>query len=294
MGELIRVLVLGGTGLVGHMVVRRLSLSKDISVTWTNHTNQQDPNYLDVVAHPERLVQIFEERSPEYVVNCIGLTTAHIKEDTYPSIHSAIMTNALFPRYLSEVASSQTIKVIHISTDGVFSGMSGPYFEDSFQDGMDVYGRTKSLGEVNHHSFLNVRCSIVGPDPRKHQGLLEWFLSHPDFSYVYGFEDYQWNGVTSLDFAELCLKIILSGCFDGVVNESSIHHFCPNEPVTKYQLLRIFASAFKRNIEIRPSKAPHGPVNRVLKTKFSSLKTICEKDRPMTLAVASLADFMSN
>src|SRR5213076_2163354 len=111
------------------------------------------------------------------------------------------------------VAEEFGARVLHISTDGVFAGAAGACAEDAPHDCPDVYGKTKSLGEVTAREVLTLRCSIVGPDPSARRGLLEWFLGLPDGMEVTGYTDSLWNGVTSLQLANLCQRIIQQDAF---------------------------------------------------------------------------------
>ena len=101
--------------------------------------------------------------------------------------------------------------MIQIATDCVYSGKTGGYNEDSLHDALDAYGKTKSLGEVRSSTFLNIRSSIIGPEINHKVLLLEWFLKQPKGAVLNGFSNHLWNGVTTLQFAELCLTIIKKG-----------------------------------------------------------------------------------
>jgi len=99
-------------------------------------------------------------------------------------------------------------KVLQIATDCVYSGKTGNYDEAAKHDALDVYGKTKSLGEVNARHVLNIRCSIIGPELKGRLSLLEWFLSQPTGARVNGYAHHQWNGITTLQFAELCVMLM--------------------------------------------------------------------------------------
>lgn len=286
-----RILVLGSTGMLGHMVLRVLSRIDGLTVDGTHRSNLSDPFHFDVETGMEGLRTIFEYRGGyDYLINCIGVTKPKIDQRDPQSIRRAIVANALFPHDLSTFATRAGAKVIHISTDGVFLGSADSYLEDAPHACTDVYGKTKSLGEVFQPGFLNIRCSFVGPDPIRKQGLLEWFLSQPDGVEVVGFTHHFWNGVTTLQFAELCKQIVVQDCFAAIWCESPVHHFCPNQPVTKYKLLEIFRSVFQTNVTIRPSGVVGPPLRRILASRYNSLKSLFGCDLSMELAVRELSD----
>jgi dTDP-4-dehydrorhamnose reductase len=287
-----KVLVLGGTGMLGQMVYRVLSQSEGLTVKCTSRSQLSDPLHFNVEDGPARLRQILERHGAfDYIVNCIGVVKAHIDERDSDSVRRAIIVNALFPHQLASVAAESDARVVQLSTDGVFSGDSGePYLEDAPHDCVDVYGKTKSLGEVLGPGFLNIRCSIIGPDPIEKKGLLEWFLAQPNGKELVGYTDHLWNGVTTLQFAGLCKRIIVQDCFAEIWNESPVHHFCPNRPVSKYELLEIFKSAFGKHVMVRPSCSNGSPVRRILATRYLSLKNLFGSDLSMEQAVRELLD----
>ena len=287
-----KVLVLGGTGMLGQMVYRILSQSEGLTVKCTSRSQLSDPLHFNIEDGTARLQQILERYGPfDYIVNCVGVVKAHIDEQNSESVRRAIVVNALFPHQLATVATESKARVIHPSTDGVFSGDSDePYLEDSQHDCVDIYGKTKSLGEVRKSDFLNIRCSIVGPDPIEKKGLLEWFMAQPDGQEVIGYTDHIWNGVTTLQFAGLCKRIIVQDRFGEIWNESPVHHFCPNQAVSKYELLEIFKSVFGKRVTIIPSRSTGSPVRRILATRYHSLKDLFGYVSSMERAVREILD----
>lgn len=279
--------------MLGQMVVKKLSGLDPIVVEGTHLGDKSDPFFFNAAEDGKRLKEILKRSKYDYLINCIGILKPAINEGDSKSVIHAVQVNSIFPHELALCAEEVGSKVIHISTDGVFSGNAVHYFEDDSHDCPDVYGKTKSLGEVLAPGFLNIRCSIIGPDPIHRKGLLEWFLGQPDEKQIQGYIDYIWNGVTTLQFAELCTAIIVNDCFDEIWNESRVHHLCPNLPVSKFDLLTIFKSAFKKDIEILPKSGEKPPVNRVLKTHYKSLPHLMGSNIPMETSIAKLASWMS-
>lgn len=288
-----RVLVLGRTGMLGYMVFRVLSRSPKLDVEGTRRSDPGDALYFDVRDGLGRLRKILErEGGYAYVVNCIGITLANIRPGDSASIREAIRVNSLFPYEIAALASEYRARVIHISTDHVFAGSRETYAEDAPNDCLEIYGKTKSLGEVPAREVLTIRCSLVGPDPVHRGGLLEWFLNVPEEKEIVGYTTYLWNGVTTLQFAELCRRIIEDGQFGALRDEAAVHHFCPNTPLSKYELLTLFNAAFGRRVKIVPGAAPQGPVKRVLVTRYGRLREIYGPVGEMALALEELAEEM--
>lgn len=285
-----KVLLLGGRGMLGQMIYRVLSRSKPLTVKKTARERGIDGSYFDVEEGIDGLRTILKDQGPfDYIINCIGVLQGEVDEQDSKSLRRAIVVNALFPHNLAAAAREVGARVIHVSTDGVFSRDAGVCLEDAPTDCDDIYGKTKSLGEVITADFLILRCSIVGPDSLKRRGLLEWFLSQPSDTMIAGFTDHQWNGVTTMQFAELCHALILEGHFEKVRREGPIHHFCPNQAVSKYELLQLFKCAFHRQVMIKPVAGQAPPVHRVLDTRYNSLRELFGYGLPMQNAVQQLA-----
>ncbi len=285
-----RVLVLGRTGMAGHMVYHVLSRSGQVEVAGTDRSTPSSSSFFDA-SNAEAGLRAFWHRkgSYRYIINCIGLTKTAIDERDPRSVERAIRINAILPHQLASFAGEVSARVIHLSTDGVFSGRAGLYPEDAPHDCLDAYGKTKSLGEVFAPEVLTFRCSIIGPDPARHQGLLEWFLGLPDGKEITGYTDYLWNGVTTLQFAELCRRIIVEDRFGSLWDESPVHHFCPNRAVSKYELLRLFVDIFTRHVVVSPGPTPGGPVTRRLVSRHRGLAEMFGLDREMITSLEHLA-----
>ena len=289
-----KVLVLGGTGMLGHMALRVLSAESELSVRATHITNPADPFFFDVEKGLQKLELICSRMgSCDYVINCIGVTAANINPSQPPSLVKAININALFPHQLGLFCRSNGIRLIHISTDGVFSGRGQTYDESSECDCPDFYGKTKSLGEVlNNASVINIRCSIIGPSPYEKGGLWEWFCSQPSAAVISGYTNHIWKGVTTYQFAELCRKIITQNKFDKLRDTSPVFHFTPNQPVSKYELLCFFKSALKRDITIKPAEHAGGAVRRLLVSKFTVFGELYGQEHTMESSIKEMMDFI--
>jgi dTDP-4-dehydrorhamnose reductase len=205
--------------------------------------------------------RLLDETGCEWVVNAIGVLANAIDEDNPGSVANAMAVNRDFPRALAAAAGERGMRVIHATTDGVFSGRDGGYAEDARHDALDAYGRSKSGGEVSAPHVLNLRCSIVGPEPPPGRSLLAWLLSQPRDGHVSGFVNHRWNGVTTHQFACVC---------EAIVRECPALprtlHLVPGDAVTKADLLGMLVVAFGReDLAIEPTEAPVA-VDRSLST----------------------------
>jgi len=291
------ILVLGISGMLGSMVFDYLSKNQDFNVLGT----VRNSNYLrdrvrlfDAYNIDELEQKQYRDLNIEYVINCIGITKPFSKDDDPAGVVRAIRINANFPWELAKYAEKYNIKIIQIGTDCVYSGKKGAYSEDDIHDPLDVYGKSKSLGEVFDGTTLNLRSSIIGPEFKKETTfLLEWFLDQPEGGTIGGFEHHLWNGVTTLQFAQLCEKIIISNKFDDLISISHIHHFVPNNVINKYELMNIFNEVFELNLHINRINIPEEKVDRTLVSKYKELSKIF-KNTSIKSTVKELKTYIEN
>ena len=270
-----RVLVLGGKGMLGHIVVKTLSGLQDIKVECTVKGDGGSPLYFNVENGIDQLHKIIKSHGDfDYIINCIGILSNNIDERNSDSVRTAILVNGMFPHDLIKLGSELGIRIIHISTDGVFSKSAGLCLEDSLQACEDIYGKTKNMGEGFSPQLLNVRCSIIGPSPFKKNGIIEWFLKQPKGAEINGYTDHIWNGATTLQLANLCYSIITKDYFNLIRNEAPVHHFCPNHPISKFELLQLLKTQLRPDIKVIPVSSPEGPVNRILGTRHLQIKKL--------------------
>ena len=265
------ILVMGATGMLGSMVYDYFKRDSELTVFGTSRKKMGDYLYFDLYddIHSWEWVKI----DVDYVINCIGITKPYCHDDNMSEVKNAIYVNSLFPRKLDDLAATKDFRVIQIATDCVYSGNKGNYKEGDPHDSLDVYGKTKSLGEVKSKLFLNIRCSIIGPEKFNKKFLLEWFLSQQNNTVINGFTHHLWNGVTTLQFAQLCKTIIKNKQFDALVEESNIHHFTPNNTVSKYELMQLFEEIYKRGVIINKYDGDI-ILDRTLQTKFNSINSM--------------------
>ncbi|MFZ5877790.1 MAG: dTDP-4-dehydrorhamnose reductase family protein [Chloroflexota bacterium] len=246
-----KILILGGSGMLGHRLW--LDLGKEHE-TWV--TVRGDGAELPVHAgFPRKYIRpyvdarTFDEVTralasiqPDLVINCIGL----IKQQAYfakDPIYS-ISLNALLPHRISLVCRTAGIRMIHVSTDCVFSGSKGAYLESDQSDAEDLYGRTKFLGEVAYPHTITLRTSIIGRELKTKLGLIEWFLAQQ--GRINGYRKAIYTGFTTHEISRIILnQVIPHPELSGLYHVSS-------EPISKYDLLHIVREEFGKNIEIAP------------------------------------------
>lgn len=186
-----------------------------------------------------------------WAINAIGVIKPYVHDDDPDQVERAIRVNSLFPHALAKVAETTGCRVLQIATDCAYSGHKGGYVEADPHDPLDVYGKTKSLGECRSPQVHHLRCSIVGPELKSHRSLLDWFLGQPKGAQLNGFTNHDWNGVTTLHFAKACAAII-----ERNVEIGPMQHLVPGDRVSKLELLRCFAVEFERtDLVISETKA---------------------------------------
>lgn len=268
-----RVLILGGSGMLGSMVVDYLARDVDLDITAT--TRSRKISAMCAEKHTKVRWQEFEASSLaerpdlfqqcEWVINCIGIIKPLIHDDDASEVERALRINALFPHLLASWTMNRA-RVLQIATDCVYSGSKGHYVESAAHDALDVYGKTKSIGEVYAPHVNHLRCSIVGPELKEPRSLMEWFLGQPRGASVNGFVNHNWNGVTTLHFAKLCGGIIKED-----IELPHLHHVVPEGHVTKYEMLKHFARCYGRDdVTISQTKATT-IIDRTLATENHAL-----------------------
>ncbi|TFD16301.1 SDR family oxidoreductase [Cryobacterium sp. TMT4-10] len=259
-----KVLVLGGAGMLGSAIVRRLE-QFDMQATVTGRSAAPSSALISRVqfAVGDRGLQSLLQSygSGDVVVNCIGLIKHHLDDADRQLRLDAIRVNAEFPYVLAEIAERQGFRVIQIATDCVYSGSRGSYVETSVHDANDVYGKTKSLGEVPSPHFLNLRCSIIGRELAGSTSLIEWILSQPAQGTIRGFTDHHWNGLTTDTFASIAVGLISSR-----TELSGTFHVIPADQVTKNELVQLVLRRFGReDVTVVPTVTGNA-VDRTLAT----------------------------
>jgi dTDP-4-dehydrorhamnose reductase len=261
-----KVLILGATGMLGTAVMNEfLNFEGDVVVTTRGKKLEGLPSSISQLsfdATTDDPAAAFKGLGKvDFVVNCIGIIKPHISDSDDKQRLNALQINSLFPQKLADWASETGAKVIQIATDCVFSGHKGSYLESDAHDALDVYGKSKSLGEVPNPSMMHLRVSIIGPEVGRSTSLLEWVRNQPQGAQIFGFTDHVWNGVTTTHFGKIARGIIDSSLF-----KAGVFHLIPGNRLPKDKLVQKIASVFGRDdIEIQP-KASGNTVDRTLET----------------------------
>jgi len=199
----------------------------------------------------------FGQQKDDVVINCMGTIKPQV--DKLGTLN-AIKVNSIFPHLLANACEEIGCKLIHITTDCVFSGNDGNYTEDSLHDCTDVYGKTKSLGEPSNCTV--VRTSIIGEEFGTSRSLIEWVKSQ-DGKTVNGYLNHQWNGLTCLQVAKVFSDMITNKKYWSGVR----HVYSPNS-LNKYELVKSIAKAHELNVEVLPVDGP-SKCDRTLSTVYT-------------------------
>jgi dTDP-4-dehydrorhamnose reductase len=244
-----RILILGGTGMLGHRLWIQTSRRHDVWVTtrsspevfpdWPEFDRARMLRHIDAM-NPEDLVGVLARVRPEVVVNCVGL----VKQLPLEQNHLAtLQTNAVLPQRLAQLCQLAGIRLIQISTDCVFSGRKGNYCETDIPDAEDLYGRSKVLGEVTGPGSLTIRTSMIGRELHGQLGLIEWFISQRE-RLVAGYTKAVYTGFTTQ---------VLSEIIDDIITQhpllSGLWHIS-SDPISKYDLLTLVDEVFELGVTI--------------------------------------------
>jgi dTDP-4-dehydrorhamnose reductase len=202
----------------------------------------------------------------DFVVNCVGLTKSRINELSSGDRSLAVRLNIDFPDALASSAERAGVRVIQVATDCVFSGQRGAYTESDYHDPLDVYGKTKSLGEIPSDAVMHLRCSLIGPELGRSSLFFEWVRQQPRGASVTGFTNHNWNGLSSDAFGRVVSGIIKSGVF-----RSGVQHLVPADTLTKDQLVRGVLNELSRfDVQVESGLSSE-MVDRTLATENSEL-----------------------
>ena len=239
-----KVTVVGSRGMAGHVIVKYLE-QQGHTVTAVDRT------VLDI--EHDNVDQFFETLDADFVVNSIGL----LVKDCIDRPDRAIAINSWWPQYCAYKLKDTDTRLIHLSTDCVFDGRRGNYFEEDEHTETNAYGRSKSFGEVNNNKDITFRMSIIGPELKNGTGLLNWVLSNKEHE-LPGWDNAWWNGITTLQLAK---------CIDQYINNPTItgvYHLVNNDvQINKYDLLGKINEVYNLGKTIVRTQGPK-PVNKIL------------------------------
>ena len=240
-----KILILGISGMLGVTLFQYLSSFKKNEVYGT----LRDKKKIFKINHNifygyeaekyEKFFNLIKKIKPDYVINCIGIIKQRNENELYSK---TIFINSIFPRNISSFCTSYKIKFIQISTDCVYDGKRGNYYEYNSSNAKDLYGMSKYLGEVYDNNHLTIRTSIIGNEIRNKKNLLEWVISQNN-DRVNGYINAIYSGLTTLEFSKIINKYFLNFKLSGLYHVSS-------NPINKYNLIKLIINEFGLKIKL--------------------------------------------
>ena len=247
-----KVLILGITGMLGHNLYYVLSRNNNLEVFGTVRNREGIDKWfnsdgLKKIYHGIEAVDlpllqnIIDELRPDAVINCIGIIKQiPLAQDPV----ATLLINALFPHQVAKICGEVGARLVHFSTDCVFSGRKGNYTEEDMSDAEDLYGKTKFLGEVTYTHCITLRTSIIGHELKGKYGLIEWFLSRN--KKIKGYTKAIFSGFPTVELGHIVSEYVIPNeNLQGLYQVSS-------DPISKYDLLKLVAERYGRDIEIEP------------------------------------------
>ena len=246
-----RVLVLGASGLLGHTIFRVLSETTEWSVVGAVRNPRMRAVFPPALAErivvcgdledPAQLSATVTTASPEVVVNCLSVPKSEVREDNLRKLLSNL---SVLPQRISHTCALVGARLIHFSSDGVFSGERGGYSEDDLPDATDVYGLAKYLGEVSHPHTISIRTSMIGHELQTANGLLEWFLSQDRKCTC--FRRAIFSGLPTVELAGITRDFVIPRS-----DLSGVYHIAARA-ISKFDLMQLVADVYGKTIELVP------------------------------------------
>lgn len=250
-----RILILGGDGMLGHQLFKflkdrhevRVTLRQEIAVYKEFGLFNNDIAYTGIDArYIDRIMEVCADFHPNVLVNGVGIVKQRPTAKEYvPSLE----INSLLPHRLSILCKAMKVRLVHISTDCVFSGNKGNYIETDPMDAEDLYGKSKFLGEVHDSHCITLRTSIIGRELTRKKSLLEWFLAQK--GPVKGFKNAIFSGFTTRELSRIIEKILIE-----YPDASGLYHVS-SDPINKFDLLTLIKEAMDLQTEIISDEAFH-------------------------------------
>ncbi|MDR0454231.1 MAG: sugar nucleotide-binding protein [Deferribacteraceae bacterium] len=238
-----KILVLGSSGMLGHVATLRFQESGHEVFGLSKSRKFGNLSILLDISSIEKFNFFLDNNFFDVIVNCVALLV--VQSDKYKDL--AVYLNAYIPHFLEMKYKDTNTKIIHVGTDGIFSGESAPYSENAMHDSGHFYGKSKYLGEINNAKDLTVRSAFWGPDlNRSSANLFNWILNQNNT--INGFTNQIFNGVSSLEFADfldIAIRYDITGIF----------HLTAKKPISKCDFLLSVKKVFGLKNEIIPAKA---------------------------------------
>lgn len=255
-----KILVLGCNGMAGHLISLYFKEQGYEVVGFArSQSNLLDTTIIGDASDMPLIRKVVTEGNYDAVINCIGL----LNEFAENNKAMAVLLNSYLPHYLVDLTRDTHTRIIHMSTDCVFAGNDGPYFEDTLPNGATFYDRSKAMGEFNNSKDLTFRNSIIGPDIKPSGiGLFNWFMKQTEP--IGGYTGAIWTGVTTLTLAQAMEAALQE-------NLTGLYNLVNNTTINKFDLCSLFNKYF-RNSELQINPNDHLQLDKTLKctrTDFS-------------------------
>lgn len=236
-----KIIVLGANGMAGHVISTGLIADRAFEVISVARTESAvNPTLLMDISDFNSLAKLINSTNADVIINCVGLLNKTAEDNP----DEAILVNSYLPHFLETQTKNTKTKVIHISTDCVFSGEEGGYIEKSLKNGKGFYAQSKALGELDNAKDLTFRTSIIGPELNTNGiGLFHWFMNQK--GNINGYTKAYWTGVTTIELLNAIKSAISS-------NLSGLYHLVNEQKISKFDLVHIFNKVFDRNLQITP------------------------------------------
>lgn len=249
-----KILIIGIKGMAGHVIFHKFKDEDNFNAYGIARNIEPAENIFNIdVSDTVALKKIVIENNFDIIVNCIGI----LNKDAEDNPDKAIWFNSYFPHYLEKLTKNTSTKIIHISTDCVFSGKKGNYTEADFKDGVGFYAQSKALGEIINEKDLTIRTSIIGPELNKNGiGLFHWFMSQSSDTPLNGYSNAFWSGITTIELA----KVVEWAIEENVVGLKQI---APRNKINKFDLLNLFNEIFRQN-KLKITEDNHYKVDKSL------------------------------
>lgn len=272
-----KILVLGSSGMLGHILVDTIKSKKNFQLSniARRKTIFNDTVICDVTDFND-LEENIKKLSPDFIINCVGV----LINESEINPKNAILINAYLPHFLESISEKQNFQLIHISTDCVFNGSIGNYHEGSKKDAKDIYGISKGLGEIISPNHLTIRTSIIGPEIKNHtEGLFEWVLKNKSKK-IDGYSESIWSGVTTLVLSKGIIYCIEH-------NIKGLLHIASNK-ISKFDLICIINEVYNLGVTIKKVKGKKSD-----KSLISNRKDFLFKIPSHFQMISEMSDFMN-
>jgi dTDP-4-dehydrorhamnose reductase len=240
-----KVLILGAGGMLGFTLLNYLNTKKNITLFGTIRNKSLNKNLArkilnDVDAKKFSLLAIkIGKISPDVVINCVGI----VKSEVEDNVKNVTKINSKLPNFLNKLSKKLSFRLLHISTDCVFSGKKYKYSEKNLPDPIDFYGKSKLMGEFKSNKNIVIRTSIIGHEIKHKRGLLEWFLKQN--STISGYSKAYFSGLTTLELSKIIYEKFLFN-----IDLTGLYHIS-GKRINKYTLLKKISKIYNKNTPIK-------------------------------------------